>query len=435
MVRSFFSFRISGVSGLQFFQLLRFLAFFLTGILFTRFGMPKAEIGLYETLLLVTSGAGYFWINGMINGLLSSYSPQKTKDSLFFNVFILLSLFSMAGALLLYAFAPYLTVKFGITDKGLFHYFIIYYLVNNPTFLTEYILLLKNRHRELIVYGILVFTIHLMLVTGPFIIGYGLQAAVKGLVLSAFIKLVFLLYLLVKNSGLVPDTILVRKYLGYSLPLIAAALIGGAAEYIDGFIVSGLFDKASLAVYRYGAKELPLTLLLANAFSSAMVAQVSSSGGDQGMPELIRARSARLMHLLFPVSAVLMLVSPYLYRFFFNEGFVMSALVFNTYLLLVISRLVFPQTILLARRRNRAIMFVALTEVIVNVVLSLFFARWFGIVGVALGTLFAYCIDKLIQVIILWRDGIAPAQYIPLQTWVLYTLMLAVTYLVGIRFI
>jgi O-antigen/teichoic acid export membrane protein len=167
-----------------------------------------------------------------------------------------------------------------------------------------------------------------------------------------------------------------------------------------------------------------------------MVAKIASEGGGREVLHEIRRRSGNLMHILFPLSILLVLISPVLYRTFFNESFSGSALIFNTYLLLLASRLVFPQAILLGNRRNRLVMYVSIIEIITNILLSLFLARIFGIVGVAIGTVLAYYIDKVIQASLVYREyGISPNEYIPVKPLLAYSVVLLTIYLLGLRFI
>ena len=97
---------------------------------------------------------------------------------------------------------------------------------------------------------------------------------------------------------------------------------------------------------------------------------------DEGLKEL-KEKSGKLMHLFFPLTIMLLLVSPYIYRYRFSENFVYSAQIFNIYLLLIISRVLFPQTILTGMGKNKYLLVSAILEIIINVSLSLYLAdKW-----------------------------------------------------------
>ena len=86
--------RFGNISSLQLFQLLRFSTFLLIGIVFTKTGLSKTEIGQYETVLFLAGAVSFFWLNGLIQGLLSVFRETREKSSQLFNVFVLLSLLS-----------------------------------------------------------------------------------------------------------------------------------------------------------------------------------------------------------------------------------------------------------------------------------------------------------------------------------------------------
>jgi O-antigen/teichoic acid export membrane protein len=101
---------------------------------------------------------------------------------------------------------------------------------------------------------------------------------------------------------------------------------------------------------------------------------------------MLKRGVSRLMHFLFPLTALLLLVSKPLFPVVFNSAFSESATVFNIYLLLVISRLLMPQTILNGLKLTRQIMVAAFFELVLNVALSLFLLAVWGIAGIAFAT-------------------------------------------------
>ena len=160
--------------------------------------------------------------------------------------------------------------------------FSFYLLFIGPSFLAEYILLLKEKSVGLATYGIVAFGVQLAAVSLPIVFGYGLEEALFGLVASSALRFAITLGLLVKYAELRFDSDFTKQFLVTAGPLMAATLLSGSAEYLDGFIVSKYFDEGTFAVYRYGAKEFPLVLLLANAFSNGMVPKVRSAWSKGG---------------------------------------------------------------------------------------------------------------------------------------------------------
>lgn len=414
---------LTSVRALQLFQVMRFGAFFLTGILFTKMGLGAYSIGLYEALLFLGSLLSFFWLSGLSQSLLAHYSPAP-RSTEFFNAFlVMLGCSVLVFVLFRLLVTPYSFLANNPEILAYYGTFSFYVLLIGPVFLVEYILLLKERSKELLVYGMFAFGGQLALVTLPILLGYGLEEAILGLTISAALRFAVLLVLLAKYAAFTIDKSFLRNFLITASPLIAGALLSGSAEYVDGFIVSHYFNEQTFAIYRYGAKEFPLVLLLANAFSNGMVPKVSQDV-KAGLTQ-IRQGSLQMMHAFFPLSIGLMVVSGWLYPKLFSAEFAQSASVFNVYLLLVISRVIFPQTLLIGLRHAKAIMYVSMVEITVNVGLSLLFVQWFGLVGIAYATVVAFAMEKLLLMFILWhKERISPLSYWPWKMHLIYSVVL-----------
>jgi O-antigen/teichoic acid export membrane protein len=271
------------------------------------------------------------------------------------------------------------------------------------------------------------------LVIGPILAGYSVMESIIGLCVVALLKYLYLLAFLLRHAIAKLDYTFIKEHIVLAYPLILAALVGGASEYTDGIIITHYFDKSSLAIYRYGAKELPLTLLMANALSNAMVPIVASTNNLNESIAKIRKQASRFIHFMFPVSIVLMLCSGWLYVHFFNKQFIGSAAVFNMYLLLILSRCLFPQTVLMGLKQNKLLLGVAIVEIILNVVLSVILCKNLGIIGVALGTVIAATCEKLLLLSICkGRFGILPNQLVNTRTYLIYSCILIAIYFCSI---
>jgi len=100
------NFKISKISALQIFQLLRYTTLILIGVVFTKSALSTSEIGQYETFLFLAGAASFFWLNGLIQGFLPSSEKHSSsaKSSDLFNVFYLLMVFSILSVLFILLF-------------------------------------------------------------------------------------------------------------------------------------------------------------------------------------------------------------------------------------------------------------------------------------------------------------------------------------------
>ena len=432
---------IDNISGLQIFQLLKFTIFLIISIVFTKSHLSRAEIGKWEMFLFIAGLISFFWVTGIIQSLLPLYHRNKTyrkigdngtgKSPEIFNTFLLLSIFSLLFFILGHSIKGSFSVFHFSGNVPYLNLLLLYMLLSSPVCLIEYIYLLNNRAHRILQYGIYTFTAQLLFVLIPVLLGKDIIWSVYGLLLITGARWIWLLILLRRYSEMEVSWKFMKEHLYLATPLILTTLISGSAQYIDGVIVSAVYrDPAWFAWFRYGAKEFPLALLLANGLSSAMLPEFSTRSRMKESLEKIKIKSKRLMHLLFPVTMVIMLFARWFYPRIFNPDFQKSADVFLVYTLLVIPRLIFPQTILVGRKKTHITLIAAILELALNIPLSLLMIKMgYNLVGVALATFAVYIISKVYLVGYVWiKMKIKPAEYIPLKIYSVYSLLLSVLF-------
>ena len=124
-----------------------------------------------------------------------------------------------------------------------------------------------------------------------------------------------------------------------------------------------------------------------------------------------------------------MIGSKWFYPILFNENFTQSAAIFNVYLLLIASRFVFPQSILIAKKENKLLFTVSVIELTINILLSVILMLKLGIIGIAYGTVIAFAIEKMIFVYLVkvkWQISIH--QYIPIRVLLTAIILLILTF-------
>ena len=222
-----------------------------------------------------------------------------------------------------------------------------------------------------------------------------------------------------------------KEHLYMGTPLILTSLISGSAQYIDGVIVSAVYrDPAMFAWFRYGAKEFPLVLMLASGLSNAMLPEFSTRSRMKESLAKIKVKSKKLMHICFPATMLIMLFARWIFPRMFTPEFQKSADIFLIYALLVIPRLLFPQTVIIGRKKTHISLFAALLELAFNIPLSLLMIKWgYGLVGVALSTFIVYTIGKIYLSGYLWvKMKIRPTDYIPVKLFIFYSFLLTLLF-------
>jgi O-antigen/teichoic acid export membrane protein len=427
-------------NSLQIFQFLRYGTFFLISILLAKIAiLYQHEYGLhmvaqYENLLLVSSSLTFFWVSAICNTLIPYYNnadPEKKKKVLF-NTFVLLLLFSMIAAI----GVVIIGVKDG-RDQNLFNMFALVVLLNTPTYITDYIFYLRERYRSLIVWGTVTNLAQIILLCLPLFFKQSLNLAINLLLVLSLFKFNYTIILLMKYSTISVQTRMSKDFLMKAMPIMFSILLAGSMEYINSYIVKYNFPEEQFAIFRYGARELPIFLIFANSLSnifSGEIARYNSEGKiDEALHKLKRS-GVKLMRWMFPLSIFLMFVSPYMFKYLYNDEFIEGYKIFNIYLLLIISRMLFPQTVIMGLMKNRIFYLISTNYLVINGLLVFWFIFLFGISGIAYATVISYLIEKIMLVIYCRMEGINLSRYTVISEYLIYSAVTILAFYVSLNF-
>ncbi len=421
-----------------FYQLLRQGTMLLIAILLTKSGLGTAAIGQYEQVWFMGGALSFFWMIGLQQGLLNYYPRLDAKAQPQLLALAVTAYFLISGVLLggLSLFPtvllPIFSGQSSLPFASIALLFLFFYL---PTLLTDTLYVLLKKPVELLGYGILSFGGQLLVVLLPAFWGWSAGAIVLGLLWLTFFKALWLIALAFRFGQWNWEWLQVKSWWNASFYLMIYSAIGGYITVFNAWIVNWYYtgDELQFALFRYGARELPVSLALVGGLN-ALILQRAATDLQGTMPE-IRLRSTRLMHFLMPFTILLMLSSRWWFPALFNADFLASLPVFNTFLLLVISRVVFSFPILNALQDKRITLIGACSEAAFNVIACFILVPIWGLLGIALANFLAYGLEKLIYGIHLSRRyGIAVNAYLNLPVWGLYSLLLILAWLFQIKF-
>jgi O-antigen/teichoic acid export membrane protein len=434
---------------------------FVSSILLAKSAWGTVNVGIYETLMFLGGTARFFWMNALLQGMLS-YAPrmrENERNSFFVNAFYLLFLLNiLTFGLTFWARSWILMVLANHSDLAYFHIFSFYLLLNLPAFLLETLFQLQGRAWALLGFSWASHGAQIGFI-GLLILGGGhFSTLFDGLVVIAALRFGWLLIEIIKLKKFDINFSLMKSFFIFCFPLIGYALLNGLATNFDAILVNWFYggDKSVFAVFRYGAREFPLVLSLcvglSNHFVPIFAKNIAESlptfgeakgfslpsgglGGDNtgGVSNFdfseLKTRSRRLWWLLFPATMLMLLSSDWLYLHIFNINFVASSPIFKIYLLLIFARTLFPQTILLALGDNRAVFLISIIENLSNILLSIALIFPFGLSGVAFGTVIAFFIEKICIAFYIWKKyKINIHQYMDLKTYLIFSLLLLLTF-------
>jgi hypothetical protein len=418
------------------------VVFLIISIVLTKSHLTRADIGQWEMFMFIAGLITFFWVTGIIQSLLPLYSRNKTfrklgdngiaKSPEIFNAFLLLCFFSLLFFALGHSVKNSFSVFHFSGNVPYINLLLLYILLSSPVCLIEYIYLLNNRSYRIFQYGVYTFTAQLIFVITPLLLGKDIIWSIYGLLAISVVRWIWLIILLRRYTEMKISIEFMKEHLYLGIPLILTSLISGSAQYTDGVIISAVYrDPAYFAWFRYGAKEFPLVLMLANGLSNAMLPEFSTRERMKESLSKIRAKSKRLMHILFPAAMIMMLFTRWIYPRMFNPEFQKSADIFLIYSLLIVPRLVFPQTIIVGRKKTHISLIAAILEISINIPLSLLMIKWgYNLQGVALSTVAVYLIGKAFLAGYLWiKMKIKPSEYIPLRVYAVYTALIGILFI------
>jgi O-antigen/teichoic acid export membrane protein len=416
--------------------------FLIISIVFTKSHLTRADIGQWEMFMFISGLLTFFWVTGIIQSLLPLYHRNKTyhkmgdngstKSPEIYNAFLLLCFFSLLFFVLGHSIKNNFSVFHISGNVPYINLLLLYILLNSPVQIIEYIYLLNNRSYRIFQYGLYTFTAQLFFIVTPLVFGKDIIWSIYGLLAITLIRWVWLIVLLRRYTEMRISIEFMKEHLYLGIPLILTSLISGSAQYTDGVIISAVYrDPAMFAWFRYGAKEFPLVLMLANGLSTAMLPEFSTRERMKESLAKIRAKSKRLMHILFPSAMLMMIFTRWIYPRMFNPEFQKSADIFLIYSLLIIPRLVFPQTVIVGRKKTHITLISAILELVLNIPLSLLMIKWgYGLVGVALSTFVVYTIGKVFLIGYLWlKMNIKPSEYIPVRLYAFYSVLIGIIFI------
>lgn len=424
--------RDDGVRSFQLFSVLRYAGLLLSSVVLARWFPNQELLAHYEKLLLLGASTSFFWLSGMLDGFLVLFRKAEGRDEgLFRDTFQLIAGFSFLAAGTVVLLGGFFLSE-NLPWAELIP-FAVFSLLDNLAFPLVYHLLGRRKGKELLAYGAFAYggyALVVLLVLGS---GLGLSLALWALTGLAMVKVVWMLYATRKIMWINSEGRFFKPLLAIGGPLAAAALLSHSASYVDAYLVERFFQN-DFVNFRYGAKELPLALLLANSLSVAMSGNIAGAMARKNLQEglsQLKAASLRLMHILFPLSALFLLISTYVFTAILGEAFTGAVPVFDIYLLLLLPRLLFPQSVLRGLEKTKLMTLSALVELILNVCLSLLGMYFFGLVGIAGATVVAYFVDKLLLLYFCKsRFNLDWSSYTPVKWWVLYSLGLVLLWVV-----
>jgi O-antigen/teichoic acid export membrane protein len=417
--------------SLQLFQVARYAIWFALTVWLARIDPSKERISQYESLVLLATTFSFFWVSGLFDSLIPLF--RKSEATLQPGLLGQALRGSMALSLLT-ALATFGVAQLRHPDLGvhLVLWFSLYQFFHLGSLALEHVWILRSRGGILLGTGITYYMVLALELGVPLTLGMPLETAFVWMTGFAALRFVAQAILL-RREWLAPlpqgsRMLLLRA----ALPLSLAALLGGGATYVDSNLVRAYFSNSEFVNFTYGARELPLALLLANAISMVKSGEIAAAQSLEERTlalQSLRKAASNTLHWVFPVTLLLLCTSGWVIQRLLGEPYKGVEVIFDISLLLVIPRMIYPQAVVKAHLKGWMLTGVSLGELALNVVLSLVLLPHWGTAGIAVATVVAYAAEKIFLAIyakVKW--GIGFGSYTPILPWASYSLGLGMLF-------
>lgn len=383
------------IHAFQYTQILRYLASVIMSIMLVNSSLLLQDIGIYEIIMLMALTVSFFWQGGIKDALINEYAVVEGKNQVMLvqKYFLIMVLAACCAGILVFIFSDYLAVYFLDSAKIPFPGWLTLYIVFGATSIFgEIVLMLKRRTKAIYLFSSIFFVVTLVSFSCGLYFFKSIESILISLVLVSVLKTAGSVFF-VFEEGIASFKVIMpvswRKPVGTFMLL---ALMSQAMDLIDSLLAVHYFSKDFFPVFRYGARELPFSILLMSSLSAALIPVLAGSE-DIGY---LKRKVNMYMHIFFPGSILLMVLSPVLFTFFYSPAFETSAHIFNIYLFIIGSRLLLPHTMLLARGYRNEMIISGVIEIVINIVLSLWWINIWGVYGLVFATVVAYLMQKMV---------------------------------------
>jgi O-antigen/teichoic acid export membrane protein len=200
---------------------------------------------------------------------------------------------------------------------------------------------------------------------------------------------------------------MMRRQLGYTLPIGAAGLLYVVLTDLHNYFVSYRFGPAAFAIYAIGCFSLPLVGIIGESVGPVMITRVSELQNEGKTREIVQTLAGamrKLSAIYFPLYALLLVVGREMIAFLFTEQYLGSWPIFAINLTLLPFLILIADPIIRAHAEHRFFLLkVRAVTIVVLFTALLFGTKYFGLVGAISVMVGVSIVDRLVEAMKAWR--------------------------------
>ncbi len=244
-------------------------------------------------------------------------------------------------------------------------------------------------------------------VIAPISLGMSLEQILKSLVFCFLLQVLVVIYYSLRTAykysspNLEGENCSFNEQARYSLPIGLSSGLSEMSSYADKIIVSNQSSPEDYAVYARGAMDLPIINIIANTLDNLLMPRFIKAFKEKDTPGVITSwhTTIRMMaSFIYPCCFFLIATAHLLIPAIFSERYIDSVIIFQIYSLGLLTRISTFSIIVRAIGKTKDILWVSIGTVIGNILLTLLFMSWWGLVGAPIATVLVMLIMKIMYV-------------------------------------
>lgn len=367
--------------------------------------MTGKDFGLYRQILFMGSVAVILMQVSIPESLYYFFPRLKdTRRVLMTQTMTLLIMTSLAGGVIF----ALVTGPFGFTPPEIGRELIvpitICFFFESVAYVVELIFILEAQPRRYLAVSVISAIFRLLVLVGFYLVFRSVLGLVLGMIVLQAGRFVFLIGYLIKHYGLrigIPDPLLLREQLRFTLPMVGSALVGLIGTQIDKGVITALMTPEQFAVYSVSSLGIVMTItMVSTAMGSVCLPRISELGGRSdlaGIRELWHKMVKLNGLLLLPTVCFCMTFAEDIISVLYTKAYVSGGNVFRVNLLILIMMMCEFGRVPQAMGRTRAVFFSNLARALVALGLALTLIPRLGLVGGAAGSVAAYWVSGALQ--------------------------------------
>lgn len=413
---------------LQLFAALRQLASLFAGVFIARSILSIEQVGYFEGLLFLGYLASLLWYNGLFNTFFRKMGESDNPKIHTLSSFLMIILISVSFSGVIYVFRNPVMSVFNLGEwLPSYNYFLIHIGLSNATlFIPAYLSVYKARIKAHF-FNMFFFLSYIGVFFLFFIQGVSLEELLRNLLFVSAAQFTVGVILIAPYFRKVSrDLSWLKSWLTMSVPLFVYSVFSNINFSFDNWLVNWYFeDKSIYSLFRYGARELPVVQAYLLTFGTAVIYDITSNR-TEGLKK-IRFRVERMLNWLTPLVLLLTISSFYLFRSVYGEDYSDASFLFNLYLFILFSRILYPQSILIALNKTYFLNIALIVEIIINITLSFILVYLCGLTGIVIATVISFFAEKAVMAVYLKRkENITPGMYLPGRKYLIAIVVLLI---------